>query len=161
MVLKVIDVNTKFSKLYPEVASQFPDLSSDELWALSLYVLPSSPYANLPYRDKQPAISNIIRSELDWEKIDGLVKRFSNVTLPKPYRFLLEWERILEERFEFLAGIKYSEASIDLIELKDKMLASTKKLWDEYEKCRKSVEMEESTSTEGGYQESLSESGII
>lgn len=161
MKLNVLDVGRPFEKVYPEIAANFPSLTSTQLWALSLYLLPTSPYANMFFQDKKTVIQSIFSETIDWDKILQYQDVFLNLTLPKAYRLLVTWEQQLEERFRFIQDIKYEDKNIDQIKLKEEMLRNTHKLWEEYEKCRKLASAELDSSTEGGSIESLSESGII
>lgn len=161
MKLKVIDITRDFASVYPSVANYFPQLDSDTLWAMALYVMPDSPYKMLHSKDKKSAIDKLFKKSLDWETIEGYVNSFVNVTLPREYRFLIIWERELEKRLDFIQSIDYSEADPELIKLKETMLKDTHKMWEYYEKCRNKTMESGDSDLEGDSIESLSESGVI
>lgn len=69
----------------------------------------------------------------------------------------MRWEQTLHERDDFIASIPYT---LDTFEAKDKMMAITPKLWDQFEAVLDRLNKEQGT-TMGDIEESLSEKGII
>jgi hypothetical protein len=69
----------------------------------------------------------------------------------------MRWEQTLHERDDFISTVPYN---LDTFEAKDKMLANTPKLWDQYESILDRLTKEQG-STHGDIEESLSEKGLI
>ena len=95
------------------------------------------------------------QNKFQWDLYKNEIEIILDLTLSKAQRILKRWERQLEERAVYLDTIKYStETPTDLIELKEKLMKETSKLWDQYQRCLKTVEDEQSR-TIGDLQESL------
>lgn len=129
------------------------------MWALTLLLHPDSPYADFSYDTKeQIVIKEYLPKDVPFDSLSTEIDLFKHLVLTKPQRFLIEWERKLEERQNFLTLQPYTLDNADDL---DKALANTAKLWKVYMDCRKDVELETAQTAQGGVQESASESGLI
>lgn len=155
------DISVKFSDLYPELAQVFPKLKDEELWALAFYTAPNSPFKNFLGKDKKQAIEDLFGKKLNWDKLEKAEGAFSMQTQTKPQRLLSLWEKELEDRFALIAEIDYRTASKEMIELKEKILGNTYRMWEQYEKFLKSVMNEQESKLVGEAKESLLDSNDI
>lgn len=122
---------------------------------------PQSQYSELMLADRKEEVEKnyLLKSnrknKFNWDTYKDEINTIQNLVLSKAERILKRWERQLEERAEYLDTIKYStETPIEQIELKEKLMKETSKLWDQYQKCLKTVENEQSK-TLGDMQESI------
>jgi len=95
--------------------------------------------------------------ELDWESFAPQQEILKKFFLSKAQAYLIAWEQKLDERQNLIASIPYSMSTYEDL---DKLMATTEKLWKQYQTCLKDVEDEESA-TLGGIQESMTELNII
>lgn len=93
-----------------------------------------------------------------WEEYQEVISLIEDKVLSKAERALMRWEKTLHERDDFIASIAYS---LDTFEAKDKMLANTPKLWDQYESILERLSKEKQGRTHGDLEESASEKGDI
>ncbi len=82
-----------------------------------------------------------------------MVEKFKDKLLTKAQRFLLSWERKLEEREGFLDETPYNASNFEMLE---KIMGNSDKLWKAYQQCEKDV-LEESSQTMGQQLESFLE----
>lgn len=133
------------------------EVPSSHMWALLLFAHPESKfYDEAPSTRKDLIYKDYLRQDptFDWENYQDLILVIEEKCLTKAERALMRWERALHDRDDFFASIPYSESTY---ELKDKMLANTPKLWDQYEAVRVQLAKEQATKTHGDLEESFIE----
>jgi hypothetical protein len=133
---------------------------SSHMWALFLFAHPDSKFFNESPEDRKSLIYKDYLKEdptFDWDEYSPLIEVLNTYVLTKAQRALMRWEQALHERDDFMASIPYT---VDTFELKDKMMAATPKLWDQYESILERLTKEQS-STHGDQEESLSEKQLI
>lgn len=140
--------------------------SSKFMWALALVYHPESKFSNtsLEYRIRLVQEDYLgSKMLIDWDKYQEEIKTFQKLTMTKAQRFLYHWEQELEKRTELLKSIQYDiSTDMALIEFKEKLMASTEKLWKQLRTCMKDVADEKAKAqTHGGAQKSASEEGLI
>lgn len=130
---------------------------SSHMWALFLFAHPESKfYDEAPATRKELIFKDYLRGDpsFSWEKYQDALTLVEEKCLSKAQRALMRWEKALHERDDFFASIPYSESTY---ELKDKMLANTTKLWDQYESVRSHLAKEQASKTHGDLEESFIE----
>ena len=161
-LLNSFDIHKDFYSTNPEVSILFKDsIPSEHLWALFLYAHPDSKFFDLSPKDRQELIyKDYLLSDpsFSWESYSDTLLFIEEQLLTKAERALMRWEKTLHERDDFIASIPYS---LDTFEAKDKMLANTTKLWDQYESIMERLSKERQTKTLGDLEESASEKGDI
>lgn len=154
---------------YPEVFAEFyqqdktkdKSESSKVMNAIYLLLDKESRYRELPEKERKNLICKdyLKNKEFNWDSVKNLQNEFLRFTSTKAKKLLRNWEIKLEERDEYISGLKYDE---DTAEHLDKMMAATQKIWEQYLSILNEVEKEEGAgSVKGGGVESLSESGRI
>lgn len=93
-----------------------------------------------------------------WDDYTELLTLIEEKVLTKAERALMRWEKTLHERDDFIASVPYNETTY---EMKDKLLANTPKLWDQYESISEKLLKERQAKTHGDIEESLAEKGDI
>ncbi len=168
MKLDSLDLSSNFWKVNPNftVISLFKELSktknsSDIMWAIVCRYYYDSPYKNLQDKDKIKLIEKDIlkTNKFDWKEYDEVIKEFINFITPKAKKLLLDWEKKLEERTEFIQSLKYDSSTYEML---DKLMTASDKLWTSYVKILKDLDADDNDGqTVAGSEESLSEKGII
>ena len=139
------DLKSVFTRLYKSDKTKNHNSSSKAMWAIALVYHPSSPYA----AEKESTKKKIAEEELglkgsryfSWKKFEPTVDRFIAVTTTKAEKFLMMWEKELEDRFALIQSIPYSlDTPHDLIKFKEGMMGQTDRLWAQYEKFKKTDE---------------------
>lgn len=132
-------------------------IPSSHMWALFLYAHPDSKF----YDEAPPTRRNLILKDylhedptFSWDTYEELVEKIETKVLSKAQRALMRWEKSLHERDDFFASIPYTA---ETFEMKDKMLAATTKLWDQYEAVQERLAKEKVTQTHGDIEESFLE----
>ncbi len=137
---------------------EFEDkVPSHHMWALFLYAHPSSKfYDEAPSTRKTLIYKDYLKEDptFSWDTYELTLELIETKVLSKAERALMRWEKSLHERDDFFASIPYSEATF---EMKDKMLAATTKLWDQYEAVQERLSKEKVSQTHGDIEESLLE----
>ena len=159
------EVNPQFEISFKRVREVYPDNYSKLMWAICLLLHPKSIYKNL---DESTRKRIILREYLDvdetssqiWDDLSLEIELFKDLILTKKEKFLIEWERKLDERQNFISSLPYNANTYELL---DKMMGVTDKMWKQYLSCLKDVEEESSkmSNIEGGAIESPSEQHLI
>lgn len=124
-----------------------------------MFTDPFSKFANTDEEFRKRLIEqDYVQSPVDWEALQPFIELYKKLCLSKPQRFLIEWEKKLDQRSQFIASLPYNE---DNFEILDKMMSATEKMWKQYMNCLASVAEEENEHTFGGARESLNEQNII
>ena len=165
-LLNSFDVYQDFFSTNPQLSILFRDeikskVPSKHLWALFLYAHPDSKFFNESPEDRRNLIFNdylLKDKSFSWESYEDTLKKIEEKILTKAQRALMRWEQTLHERDDFMASLPYD---LDHFEVKDKMMATTPKLWDQYESILDRLTKEKTHATHGDQEESLSEKGDI
>lgn len=150
-----------FKDYYKKDKSKDRKDSSTIMWGLSFYYDEESIYYNMPKEDREIAIASghFGDKKFSWSKISTLQESFANLYLTPAKRQLFEWNRLMDEKTEFMSGQTYSQTNWEMLE---KMMISNKALYAEYDNIMKRlVNEKDSTGVKGGAIESASESGLI
>lgn len=152
-----------FTQLFDEDLSKNKEKSSKIMWAIFLFTDPASKFNRLAAEDKEVEIKNNYLKDEDFtfeeDTVKLYVEAYKNLLLSKAQREFLNWERKIEERNKFLAGLTYD---VDTFDTLDKMLVNSSKIWEQYQKIKAQMEEEDSKSQlKGGRKESKSERGEI
>ena len=149
-----------FYKTNPQlriILKDYLKVPSKHMWALFLYAHPESKfYDEAPSTRKSLIYKDYLESDptFSWEAYEALLSFIEEKCLSKAQRALMRWEKALHERDDFFASIPYSETTY---ELKDKMLANTTKLWDQYQSVQVMLSKEQASKTHGDLEESFIE----
>lgn len=132
-------INPQF-KLVPEFKVLFDgdkgkDSSSRLMWAIVLLLDTSSVYSNIPETDRRGLIAKDFLKEpkFPWSKIEPQIAVFEEHMLSQAKRVLRIWNTKMEERATFIMGTKYN---LDTIDILDKAMGNTKKLYEEYNRIQ-------------------------
>lgn len=161
------DANPQFTSIEPFKTYQKKDKSKEKkdssliMWGLAFYYDEESIYYSMQKTDKEQAIAvgHFGDRKFPWDSIRELMEAFELVYLTPARRQLYEWNRLMNEKTEFMSGQTYNEKNWEMLE---KMLGSNKKLFDEYDAISKRLANEkDSSGVKGGASESASEAGLI
>jgi hypothetical protein len=169
-ILNNFSIDADFWEVNPQLKVAFSGIakkrnSSKIMWAMALVFHPDSKFSNtsLEYRIKTVQEDYLKKVVVDWDDYKEEIEKFQHLTMTKAQRTLYNWEMELEKRAAFLSAIDYDiSTDFTLIEFKEKLLASTEKLWKQLRTCMKDVQDETAKSqTKGGAVKSASEEGTI
>ena len=131
------------------------------MWGVYYITHPSSKYFNLPNKKEVIAASLFKKEKFKWEKWENLITIFKELYLTDAERSLVLWndtmrlrDRSIKEMYEEAINDKNTKMLIDL----DKMLASTPRMFQDYQKIKSDFEAEKETK-KGRKIQSLSEKG--
>jgi hypothetical protein len=147
-----------FNKLYTEVKSKAH--SGKLMWAIAFYADFDSKYRALSDGERKKLIAEDIlkEPEYDWTQLEVYIKAW-DIFKSVPMKQMVEWERLMNEKTEYMKTLKYSAETADEIE---KRLLSNSKLYAEYEEIMsRLVQDGEAGTMLGGAMESLTEKGEI
>ena len=150
-----------FKSLYKKDKSKEKKDSSTLMWGLAFYYDEESIYYSMQKSDKEMAIANghFGIKDFNWSAIKDLMDAFANLYLTPAKRQLFEWNRLMDEKTEFMSEQTYNQANWEMLE---KMMISNKALYTEYENIKKRLAGEGDISgVKGGATESANESGLI
>jgi len=145
-----------FSALYAADTSKQKKKSSDMMWALLMLTDPSkaNPLSRMTRDERLDELSSFIRLEDILEYEEAFVE-FKLSYLKKRYRF---YQAMLEAREKYMQTLTYEANASQL----DNMLVQTKKIWDEFLKIKKELDVEDlEYHTKGSREESATEKGLI
>jgi len=128
---------------------------------LFLFAHPDSKFFELSPIERKILIYDdfLLKDEtFSWEEYEPLLIEIAEKALTKAERALMRWEKTLHERDDFIASVPYDASTY---EMKDKLLANTSKLWDQYETILDRLTKEKQAKTLGDIEESLAEKGDI
>lgn len=149
-----------FSNLYLEDKSKGKAHSSKLMWAVAFYADFDSKYRSLSEGERKKLIAEDIlkEPEYDWSQLEMYIKGW-DMFKSVPMKQMVEWERLMNEKTEYMKTLKYSADTADEIE---KRLLSNSKLYAEYEEIMsRLVQDGEAGTMLGGAMESLTEKGEI
>lgn len=182
-VLNNFDTEANFWIMNPQLKIVFDDFytkdkskdkteSSKMMWAVALITDSDSKFDNLPQDDKKDLVAKdyLKNPKFKWAIVKDLVSTYENLILTPAKRALKIWNEKVLERAEFLKKTKYNLGTIGgkgayvggTADLIDKMMANTKKLYDDYQRVIKDLEEEEMQEIgKGNRVASLTDSGEI
>lgn len=148
-----------FNKLYKGDKSKNKQQSSQIMWAVAFFADFDSKYRQLSDGEKIKLIQeDIIKDAFQWSTLDPFIKewdKFKSV----PMKQMMEWERLMNEKTEYVKTLRYDGETADEIE---KRLLSNIKLYSAYEEILgRLVQDGEGGTMMGGGVESLTEKGEI
>lgn len=152
-----------FNELYTKDKSKGKAHSSKIMWAIALLVdnSESNKFRNMPFQEKKDFIAEdyLMDSKFNWENYEELIKEYERFSMSKLERSLFIYELKLEERTAFIETTKYTLEDAATI---DKIISSTKALFDLISKLRDDISKQNSSGeTKGDMEESASERGEI
>lgn len=138
-----------FAKLYSKDKSPGKRVSSMKMWALALIYDPESDFYQLPQKEEKIKMSmeRNHRLKLNISELEELSDDFYAMTQKQADKSLMEWEKRMKERDDFLKKQKWSFDYLNdegklvkgTAEQLDKMHSQTAKHYLEYEKIDKMV----------------------
>lgn len=149
-----------YNKLYAEDKSKGKGQSSIQMWAVAFFADFDSKYRPLSEGERKKLISEDILRDVgyDWQTLESYIKGWE-IFKSVPMKQMTEWERLMNEKTEYMKTLKYSAETADEIE---KRLLSNSKLYSEYEEIMsRLVQDGEAGTMLGGAMESLTEKGEI
>lgn len=157
-------VGLSFKELYKKDKSRNKKDSSALMWFIAYTNDLGSIFYNLPLQERYEIVgedymgdSNFYESNKD--KLDPLIKDYLLLTTTAIDRQLIEWDRRLDDRTDFLAKTKYDLDNFDKL---DKMNANTAAMFKNLDAIKEAQIKEQSGGdTKGGFKESLNDSGEI
>lgn len=151
----IFNLKQDLFKMYPELAIQFENKTSDYLWALLLDFHPDSSYVYIPMKERREIIDKFFK--VNWADAADDIALLTKIFIKnKKLQILIGWERKLEERQAFLDSLPYDSNNYELL---DKMMSQTYKMWQQYMLATKDADSTDSA--EGGGEESLNEQGKL
>ncbi len=175
-VLTNFDIDTNFWEVNPQfkIPKKFKDLytkdksknkahSSKIMWAIALLIDNSSDnkFRNMLIKDKKILIAEdyLNNPEFVWEDYEDLIDQYITLNMSRNERSLLIYEQKLEERDLFIRNTKYDLENASQL---DKIISSTKSIFDLIYKLKDEINKEEASGeTRGSLIESASEQGLI
>jgi len=130
------------------------------MWYVALAVDPNSRYYNLPIEEKHNVLGlDYMDDETYYKKqqkrLDPVIEDYKTLILTPAQRHLLEWDRKIDERSNFINSLPYN---LDTYEDLDKMMANTQKVYDILKKIKEDLAKEEGDGYgKGGQMKSLND----
>jgi hypothetical protein len=148
--------------------------SSSIMWAIALLIDPhkDNPYRNIKYNDRKVLIANEYLEEPDfiWEKYQPFIDEYEKRATTEIEQQLHRFKMKMEERQAFIDSTKYTLDSYTedgklvkgTADQLDKMVTSTTKITDMYEKLMDAIGKQgDKSTTKGGRAKSASEKGLL
>lgn len=177
-VLTNFDTNANFWELNPQfkIPKVFKDFytsdksknkahSSKIMWAIALLIdnTEANIFRNISTEDKKIIIVEDFLNEdvegFNWDTYKQLIQKYEELNMSKLERSLYIYEQKLEERDNFIKDTTYDIENASSL---DKIISSTKGIFDLISKLRDEIVKEKSTGeTKGSMVESAGELGII
>lgn len=152
-----------FSDFYQNDKSKGKAHSSKIMWAIALLVDNSeaNKFKNLLIQEKKDFLATdyIGDENFNWDEHEDLIKEYQRFSLSKLERSLHTYEEKLEDRTEFIRTTAYTLENAAAL---DKILSSTKTIFDLISKLKDDINKEASSGeTKGDMEESASELGLV
>lgn len=163
-MIKSFDIDTNFYSQSPEFKILFKEeiklkIPSEIMWALVLFIHPSSKFATLDHKSRLSIIEqDYLGYKLELDKYELILDKIKKYIMTPAQRVLSSWNNKLFQREEFIDSVSYSA---DTYEMLDKMLKDTHAMMKQYKVILEEFSMEQATSTHGDVEESLLEKGLI
>lgn len=154
-----------FNDFYTSDKSKNKAHSSKIMWAIALLVDNSEAniFRNISIEDKKIIIVEDFLNEkiedFNWDNYKSIIQKYEELSMSKLERSLYIYEQKLEERDIFIKNTTYDIENASSL---DKIISSTKGIFDLISKLRDEIVKEKSTGeTKGSMVESAGELGII
>lgn len=164
----------EFKLLRDSDKSKNKDNSSRIMWAIALCLDKNieNTWRNVPVEEAQPLLAEDIIGDpkFDWDSIKDLIFIYKTRVMSLPEKDLLNFERKLHERQNFIDNTPYTLDYFDdngkpvkgTASQLDKMMADTNKIYAQLQELKALYEKsEEEGHVRGGRTESASEQGLI
>lgn len=155
-----LKIPSAFNRLYTSDKSKGKAHSSRLMWAIAFFADFDSKYRALSDSERKKLVAEDIlkEPEFDWTTVEEYIKAW-DMFKSVPMKQMCEWERLMNEKTEYMRTLKYNAETADEIE---KRLLSNTKLYSEYEEIMSRLVQEgEGGTMLGGGMESLTEKGEI
>ena len=153
-------VKKPFALLYNQDKSKNKKISSDIMWGLDLYcsMKKSNPLHNMSKEERQAELLETFLTSEQLDKVIELEDAWVEQNLSYLQRRFRFYQRLIEQREEYMGTLTYPKDT-DVIE---KMLSSTKKIWDDVLSIKTKLDEEDlDVQVKGGREESASEKGLL
>ena len=129
-------INPQLKLFYQKYDKEF---TSDMLWGISLMIDFDSKFISLPFEDRLDLVSSELKvSRKILERYVNLIENdYQNTFEAVEMKVLRNWQKKMRERDDFLGNTPYDLDNVDTL---DKMMANTKKLYDDLERVKKDLE---------------------
>lgn len=152
------------SKFYNSDTTKGKTYSSKVMWGIFLINYPDSLFYNAPNKVELISKSHLKDEKFDWSKLQGVIDEFKNVALTTAERSLNNWNEIMTLRDNSLKELykkATQEGDTDELVKLDKMLASTPKMFEDYNRVKETFDNEKLKKTSKGKTVSLADSKDI
>lgn len=154
-----------FSKLYNHIIKEYRDYSSKIMWAIYMFVDPSSKFSRMGEEEKRQEITENylldcpIKNFFEDDFIKELIIGYEDKVLTKLQRSYINLMKKLEERDRFIKNTPYNEKNAKAL---DSMFANSSSIYQQMLSIGNELEAEKKAGTiKGGRKESLSERGVL
>lgn len=152
-----------FKEFYTKDKSKNKAYSSKIMWAIAQLVDNSEEnrFRNLLIEDRKLLLKEDFLEDdsFEWEAYQEYIDLYTSLNMSKSERSLLIYETKLEERDSF---IKTTQYTLDNASGLDKIISSTKSIFDLINKLRDEIKKEKDVGeTKGAMEESASEKGLL
>ncbi len=152
-----------FKSLYTSDKSKKKEKSSKIMWAIAFLVDNSedNKFRNLLDEEKRIIIADdyLDDSSFNWDDYEELIEKYETLNMSKYEKSLRIYESKLEERNKFIKDTAYDMETATQL---DKIISSTKSIFDLISKLRDDINKEKSSGeTKGSMVESANELGLI
>lgn len=151
-------------KFYESDTTKGKSYSSKVMWGVFLIHYPDSLFYNAPNKVELISKSHLKDEKFKWEPLQKVVDEFKNVALTTAERSLNNWNEIMTLRDNSLKEMyKLATKNKDTDELVklDKMLSSTPKMFEDYNRVKETFDNEKLKKTGKGKTISLADSKDI
>ena len=146
---------TQFKELYEKDKSKDKTKSSRQMWGITLFVSPQSPYRRIEETQRKQEVINYLNSLSTWEEIEPLFKPFEDLCLTEKQQLFKSWGDKLKSREQFIRATDYKTTTFKML---DEMMSQTEKMWKMYSNVEKDmIEEEQQARIKGGRKKSKSE----
>ena len=159
----------KFNEFYKGDKSKGKEKSSKVMWCVFLISDDNSPYYKMPEIGEDNKFDFVFEEFLDnrsfmkdnKELCDELFKYFDKISSTSASRHLSAIEKLMDERTMFLNKQSYQGATIDRALELDKLMISTDKLTETFDKASIRLSKEKQTSSKGNLIKSATDKGVL
>lgn len=151
----------EFNTLYLGDKTRRKKDSSLIMWALALLTETShNRLSKLSELERKEKIQKVLNIEINWLDLQPLIDTYIKYTKSPLEKQLYILQKKIVERNQLLEDNEYS---LDTVEKLDKIIASSDKITEQYNKLKESIENEQNSDgvVKGGRRESLSEQGKL
>ena len=149
-----------FVDYYRKDRSRDKLFSSQQMWAVFMYVDPRSRKARLSDEERrEEIIAYYLTPKHKWEDLEELISAYPEACLSKIQRLFRGWIDKMTERDGFIMSTDYDENTFEML---DKMMGASKRMWEQLNDIKSAMIDEElKNAVFGGRRESKSELGEL